>query len=43
MVKHTETIRQLLADKLFEYVWSFCQRHIIDIYMEEEFFKYEAL
>ena len=24
MVKHTETIRQQIADELFEYVWPFC-------------------
>ena len=24
MVKHTQTIRQQIADELFEYVWTFC-------------------
>ena len=24
MVKHTQTIRQQFANKLFEYVWPFC-------------------
>ena len=25
MVKHTQTIRRLFADKLFECVWPFCE------------------
>ena len=25
MVKHTQTIRQLIADELFECVWPFCE------------------
>ena len=24
MVKHNQTIRRILADELFEYVWPFC-------------------
>ena len=25
MVKHTQTIRQQIADELFEYFWPFCE------------------
>ena len=25
MVSHTQTIRQQIADELFEYVWPFCE------------------